>query len=580
LAILVVMAVTLIVTNICHKAHLPVPEAIIIVVIGGIAGALAFFCTSLDGDFFLKFEDSMALDFMLVLIAPIIFAEGYGMKSRKFFENITRILMHAFAGTAISAIIVAFIVRYLPPLSGFPAMKMTECLCFGALISAVDPVTTLAIFKEMNMVEKGLGHLYYGVLGESIINDAVGIVLFDGFADFVREDLELDAAGIGLMFGKFCITFFGSMILGIAFGLITAVVLKMGRLGEKSGESDHFHFNIPEIGTMLIMAYMPFLVATAIPPLSGIVAILFAGVSARHYAHYNLTTVTRDAFIPFAELLANLSEIYVFILLGMGAFVLQTKWYNASLLLWTIVACLIGRAAHVYPLGCLVNCMSRSTKFTVKEMHVQWCAGLRGAVAFMCSLAFPGENRGFVIATTIIVTFLSMVLLGWPTPCILRALKIQGRAQQDPTLELGAPIHRISETKAGPERWASRAMGKSRVTWINDNLKRWVMTKDAFAEREAYAAEVTQRAACGDPAAVASDGVLRGVSGALLRDQSAQRSTLDSSQQSGADTFERASFDQPIAPGPSGRALGGPLTSDRTVGSASCRRQRSGIANM
>jgi len=43
------------------------------------------------------------------------------------------------------------------------------------LISATDPVTTLAIFKEQNLVEIGLGHLYYTVLGESILNDAVGI---------------------------------------------------------------------------------------------------------------------------------------------------------------------------------------------------------------------------------------------------------------------------------------------------------------------------------------------------------------------------------------------------------------------
>jgi hypothetical protein len=280
------------------------------------------------------------------------------------------------------------------------------------------------------------------------------------------------------------------------------------------------------------------------------------------------------------ELLATLSEIYVFILLGMGAFVLQTAWYNTSLLLWTILACLIGRAAQVYPLGCLANCLSRSTKFTVKEMHVQWCAGLRGAVAFMCALAFPGENRGFVIATTIIIAFLSMVLMGWPTPCILRFLKIQGRQQpKDPSMELAEPIHLVSETRAGPERWASRAVGRHRVQGINDRLKRWVMTKDAYAEREAYVAEVTQRAASGNLVAAASDGVIRGVSGALLQTQSAQRSQLGQSQQSdAADTFERASFDQPIGPLPSTRTVGGPLTSDRTVGGV--RRQRSGIANM
>lgn len=356
----------------------------------------------------------------------------------------------------------------------------------------MDPVTTLAIFKEMNMVDIGLGHLYYSVLGESILNDAVCITLFDGFADFVKNDRDLDAAGVGELVGKFCITFFGSMFLGLAFGLLTALVLKIGSLGEAPGSEHRFHFNVPEIGTMMVMSYLPFLVATAIPPLSGIVAVLFAGVASRQYAHYNLTETTREAFIPFVEMLACLSEMYVFLLLGMGAFVLQLKWYSTSLLLWTILACLVGRAAQVYPLGVMVNCCSHSTKFSFKEMHVAWFAGLRGAVAFMCALAFPGENRGYIIATTITVAFLSMVFMGWPTPAFLRCLKVTGRPA-DAATELAAPIHMISETKAGPERWAAKTVGQSRMSGVNGVIKRLVMTQDAIAEREAHQNEIARR---------------------------------------------------------------------------------------
>ena len=52
-------------------------------------------------------------------------------------------------------------------------LRLTDALAFGALISAVDPVATLAIFSAMD-VEPILNML---VFGESILNDAVSIVL-------------------------------------------------------------------------------------------------------------------------------------------------------------------------------------------------------------------------------------------------------------------------------------------------------------------------------------------------------------------------------------------------------------------
>ena len=48
-----------------------------------------------------------------------------------------------------------------------------DCLLFGAIISATDPVTVLAVFKELK-VDVDLDALMFG---ESVLNDAVAIVL-------------------------------------------------------------------------------------------------------------------------------------------------------------------------------------------------------------------------------------------------------------------------------------------------------------------------------------------------------------------------------------------------------------------
>jgi NhaP-type Na+/H+ or K+/H+ antiporter len=51
---------------------------------------------------------------------------------------------------------------------------MKDSFAFGSLISATDPVAVLAIFKEMDADE----NLYSIVFGESIFNDAIGIVMY------------------------------------------------------------------------------------------------------------------------------------------------------------------------------------------------------------------------------------------------------------------------------------------------------------------------------------------------------------------------------------------------------------------
>jgi len=368
--------------------------------------------------------------FMIALLAPIMFAEGYGMKSRAFFQNMTRILSNAFVGTVLSAIIVAVFLSYIPQHLGMSEYTFTfaETFTFGILISATDPVTTLAIFKDQNMVENGLGHLYYSVLGESILNDAVAITLFDGCEHFVQQGKTYFTGGdIAELAGNFCITWFGSVALGVFCGLAGALLLKFGRLGGFSDE-DHFHFNVPEMGVLVVLAYMPFLIAEATDILSPIVAVLFAGITMRHYAHYNLTIMTRQVFLPTVELLANLCETYAFLLLGLGVFLLEPA-FSFPLIITAIVACLVARAAFVYPFSYVQNCVSKAQPFTRKEMHVVWFAGLRGAVAFVCCLRFPehgeSKHRNVFLCTTMVLVFLSMVFLGWPTASVLKYLDIK-----------------------------------------------------------------------------------------------------------------------------------------------------------
>jgi len=385
-----------------------------------------------------------------VWLAPIIFAEGYAMRTRQFFDNIVRVLAHAFVGTTVSAVVVAFCVRFVPAaLGSADQFSLGECLAFGALISATDPVTTLAIFKEQRMAENGLGHLYYTVLGESVLNDAVGIVLFTMFSKLVTDEKDVLSIGdVAEIATEFTVTFVGSMIIGLSLGCLMPLVLKYTPLAHTSSKTslgspdeagtkalldddsdgeDELEFNVPEIGVALVLGMIPYLLAEACD-LSGIVAIMFAGMVARYYAHHNLTRETRQIFLPTVELFAQLCETYVFIILGLGTFLFEGN-YSLPLIFAAVLGCLLGRAAHVYPLSAVVNCCSKSEKLRMNEQHMVCFAGLRGAIAFICAFSFPQtshlQHRYDVIRTTTVIVGLSLLGMGWPTSAMMRLLDIR-----------------------------------------------------------------------------------------------------------------------------------------------------------
>jgi hypothetical protein len=108
--------------------------------------------------------------FFVVLLPPIIFNSGYHLQGNLFFRHITPICLFACLGTVVSSVVVATLLYGLN-LSFAPSYL--ELLAFGALVSATDPVSTLALFEAKKVDPQ----LFYLVFGESVINDAVGLVL-------------------------------------------------------------------------------------------------------------------------------------------------------------------------------------------------------------------------------------------------------------------------------------------------------------------------------------------------------------------------------------------------------------------
>ncbi|CAJ0947684.1 unnamed protein product [Ranitomeya imitator] len=263
---------------------------------------------------------------------------------------------------------------------------------FGSLISAVDPVATIAIFNALN-VDPVLNML---VFGESILNDAVSIVLTNTAEGLNRDHVsEVNGWQTFLQaLAYFLKMFFGSAALGTLTGLISALVLKHLDLRKTPSL---------EFGMMIIFAYLPYGLSEGIS-LSGIMAILFSGIVMSHYTHHNLSPVTQILMQQTLRTVAFLCETCVFAFLGLSIFSFPHK-FEISFVIWCIVLVLLGRAVNIFPLSYLLN-FFRDHKITPKMMFIMWFSGLRGAIPYALSLHLelePMEKRQLIGTTTIII---------------------------------------------------------------------------------------------------------------------------------------------------------------------------------
>lgn len=206
-------------------------------------------------------QNSVSFDYQFffnLLLPPIILASGYELHQANFFRYIGPILTFAFVGTFISAVVLGVLLWLWTRLHlyGFD-ISFVEAFSVGATLSATDPVTILAIFNAYKVDPK----LYTIIFGESILNDAIAIVLFETAQKYVptgEPGKEAATLSIGSFFeaiGIFLLVFFGSCLIGVAVGIGTTLGLKFTHVRR---------FPKTETCLIILIAYASYFFSTAI----------------------------------------------------------------------------------------------------------------------------------------------------------------------------------------------------------------------------------------------------------------------------------------------------------------------------
>ncbi|MBT5725177.1 MAG: cyclic nucleotide-binding domain-containing protein [Gammaproteobacteria bacterium] len=303
---------------------------------------------------------------LFVFIPTLIFESAFNLNARQLSNNLWPILTLAIPGLLISTCIIGFI------FSVFTEFDLMVGLLLGAILSATDPVAVIAIFKQLGVPER----LTILVEGESLFNDATSLVLATILIGLLTAgEFSSDVLVSGT--GEFLLVFAGGVIVGWVLALITGNML--GRIESDPGI---------EITLTTILAYFSFIIAEHVFHVSGIMAVVAAGMTIGSWGKSKISPSTSAFMEHFWEYLAFVANALIFLMVGLQID-LVVLWESVDLIALVVVSMLISRAIVIYSVVPLIGRMPGAEPIGMPFQSVMYWGGLRGAIALAIVLALP-----------------------------------------------------------------------------------------------------------------------------------------------------------------------------------------------
>ncbi|XP_049586516.1 sodium/hydrogen exchanger 1 isoform X2 [Syngnathus scovelli] len=399
-----------------------VPESCLLILVGLLVGGLI----KLAGQEVPPVLDSNL--FFFCLLPPIILDAGYFLPIRPFMENLGTILMFAVVGTLWNAFFIGgllYAVCQIQPNnpSDLHSLELLPCLLFGSIISAVDPVAVLAVFEEIHINEL----LHILVFGESLLNDAVTVVLYHLFEEYSGVGTVTVMDGVlGVI--SFFVVALGGVLVGAIYGILAAFTSRFTS-----------HTRVIEPLFVFVYSYMAYLSAEMFH-LSGIMSLIACGAVMRPYVEANISHKSHTTIKYFLKMWSSVSETLIFIFLGVATVDGQHNW-NWTFVTVTVVLCLVARVIGVVGLTYVIN-KFRIVKLTTKDQFIVAYGGLRGAIAFSLGFLLDKDQfplRNMFLTAIIIVIFFTVFVQGMTIKPLVDLLEV--KKKQEAKRSINEEIH-------------------------------------------------------------------------------------------------------------------------------------------
>jgi len=336
---------------------------------------------------------------LALLVPPLVFEAAFHIRLDDLRRDFWLILTLAVPGVILTTLLVGMVVAW------GTGLALSAAFVFGALISATDPVSVVALFRRLGVPRR----VQLLLEGESLFNDGTAIVMFsillgiasaetfdlvDGFRDFIR------ISG-------------GWVLIGVALG--TLISQFINRIDD------------PLVETTLttVLAFGSYLIAESLG-VSGVLAVVAAGIVNGNVDPAGMSATTRVVVFNFWEYAAFLANSLVFLLIGLSTDV-KVMVANWQAIVWAVIAVVAARAVSIYGFS-LFN-----RDISLKWKHVLFWGGLRGAIALALALSLPetgplAADRGSLQAMAFGLVLFSLLVQGSSADWFVRRLKLVERS--------------------------------------------------------------------------------------------------------------------------------------------------------
>jgi monovalent cation/hydrogen antiporter len=365
-----------------------------------------------------------------------------------------------------------------------PGLPWAACFALGAIVSPPDAVSARAVLQGVRLPRR----LSALVEGESLLNDATGLVLFRFAVAATMSGLFDSGAAVS--------NFLFLAIGGIAAGLVVSAawIFVVKRLGDQ---------------TLIIMAntlmcWVAYIVGESIH-VSGVIATVVAGLVLGWYQHIIFSARVRLRGSAFWRTLVFVLEALVFILIGfslrgvldrVGGIEAVTTTM-AIPILGVVLTIVLARFVWVFSVDGLLGLLrgaglKRARPLGVRQATVLSWAGMRGVVTLAVALTLPEAmpGRDLMLVTAFAVIFVTVVMQGTSLGWLIRRVRPVD-AEPPAKMSLAASEAAIARARSAAVEVAAygadgtlihpQLLAESRKRL--DIIERYAADSDAFMER-------------------------------------------------------------------------------------------------
>ncbi len=351
---------------------------------------------------------------LFIFLPPLLFEAAWNLKWSSLKQEFLPVCLYAVLGVVIA---IAGIAVGLNQIAG---VSLTTALLIGASLSATDPVSVTAVFREL-----GVGSRLITLMeGESLFNDGMAVVAFGFLVALPFGTMELGLKPI-----------FVELFTVVGIGLAVGGLIGFGI----SYLTQRFDLPMVEQSLTLVSAYSTYLIIEDLGG-SGVIGVVTTGLILGNFgSRIGMNPRTRIIVSEFWDFLAFFVNSIVFLLIG-DQIRFASLGENLDIIAVTIGAMILMRAGAIFILSKLSASITKS-EISLPDQTILWWGGLRGSVSIALALSVPIglPEREKIIATVFGVVLFTLLVQGLTIKPLLQKLELMGDAPlRERYLELAA----------------------------------------------------------------------------------------------------------------------------------------------